>query len=208
MGLQEEIVNQHTLVVEQKLELMELLGLETRNRYTVTTEGGMVLAYAVEQRQPGALDLVARLFLGHWRTFDIHVFDRDRNLVFMAHHPFRWFFQRLEISSAARRPLGALVQYPALLSKRFDVEDATGTTRMTVASPLWRIWTFPFLKGERQVAVVTKRWRGLLEEGFTDTDRFVVEFEDSRLTGDERLLLLAAALFVDIQYFEERGGGD
>lgn len=205
MGLADEIVKQQALWVQQRYELAELIGFETCNKYAITTEGGAMLAYAAEQGQ-GLLGFLGRYFLGHWRTFDIFVFDADRNKLLVAHHPFRWVFQRLEISNAQGRPLGALEVHFSLLTKRFDVEDATGKVRMTVSSPLWRLWTFSFMKGERQVAVVTKKWSGLLTEGFTDTDRFRIEFEDPRLTVEERQLLLAAALFIDIQYFENKAG--
>ncbi len=205
MPFTEEIIKQNVLLVEQRRELVELIGFETRNQYAITTEGGAMLAYAAEQ-QKGVLGFLVRQFLGHWRRFDIHVFDTNRDKVLTAHHPFCWIFQRLEVTNAGRRPLGALQQRFALLSKRFDVEDATGTVRMTVSSPLWRIWTFPFMKGSRQVAVVAKKWSGLLTEGFTDKDRFRVEYQDTRLTLEERQLILAAALFIDLQYFERKAG--
>jgi uncharacterized protein YxjI len=205
MGFVEEIVKQQVLWVQQRYELAELIGFETRNQYAITTEGGVMLAYAAEQGQ-GVFGFLGRYFLGHWRSFDIFVFDTARNKVIRAHHPFRWIFQRLEISSAQGRPLGALETHFSLFTKRFDVEDATGKVRMTVSSPLWRLWTFPFMKGERRVATVAKKWSGLLTEGLTDTDRFRIEFEDPRLTAEERQLLLAAALFIDIQYFERQAG--
>lgn len=205
MGFVEEIARQGVLLVEQRRELVELAGFETRNKYAITTGSGLMLAYAAEQ-QHGLMGFLARQFLGHWRTFDILVFDPGRNRVLTAHHPFRWIFQRLEISTAEGRPLGALQQRFSLLAKRFDVEDATGAVRITVSSPLWRIWTFPFMKGGRRVAVVAKKWGGLLTEGFLDKDRFRVEYQDTRLTAEERQLILAAALFIDLQYFERKAG--
>src|SRR5262249_50000910 len=153
--LAEEIVKQRALWVQQRYELAELIGFETRNKYAISTEGGVMLAYAAEQGE-GVFAMLGRYFFGHWRTFDILVFDPQRNKLLIAHHPFRWFFQRLEIRTGEGRPLGALQKVFSVLTKRFDVEDATGKTRMTVSSPLWRLWTFPFCKGERQVAVVSK----------------------------------------------------
>jgi uncharacterized protein YxjI len=203
MKLAEEIVRHEALWIQQRHELAELIGFETRNKYAITTEGGAMLAYAAEQGQ-GMFAFLGRYLFGHWRAFDICVFDPARNKVLAAHHPFRWFFQRLEIRTGEGRPLGALQKCFSLVAKRFDVEDATGATRMTVSSPLWRLWTFPFMKGDRQVAVVAKKWGGLLAESFTDTDRFRVEFEDDRLTAEERQMILVAALFIDLQYFENK----
>jgi uncharacterized protein YxjI len=203
MRLAEEIVKRQALIIEQRHELAELIGFETRNKYVVTAEGGGMVAYAAEQ-QKGWSGILLRQFVGHWRTFDVSFYEPNREPALVAHHPFRWFFQRLEVATADGRNIGALQQRFALFSKRFDVADATGTVRMTVSSPLWRVWTFPFKKGSKPVAVVAKKWSGLLAEGFTDKDRFRVEYQDPRLTADERLLVLAAAVFIDLQYFERK----
>jgi len=205
MDFTEEIVKHGALIVAQRRELAELIGFETRNKYVISTEGGVMVAYAAEQQQ-GWWSFLVRQYLGHWRTFDIFVFDPSRKQVLVAHHPFRWFFQRLEVSTSEGRPLGALQKRFAWLAKRFDVEDATGDVFMTVSSPLMSIWTFPFKKGSRSVAVVAKKWGGLLTEGFTDKDRFRVEFTDPRLNLEERQLILAAALFIDLQFFERKAG--
>ena len=54
------------------------------------------------------------------------------------------------------------------------------------------------------MAFVRKRWSGLLKESFTDADHFTVAFVDPALDEDDRALLLAAGLFVDLQYFERK----
>lgn len=203
MNFQETVVAAKALVIEQRHELVELVGLETRNKYEILAEDGAVVGFCAEQ-QKGLLGFLARMFLGHWRAFDLFFFDSERRRVLTAHHPFRFLFQRLEVSTAEGRPLGALQVRFALLAKRFDVEDAAGRVAMTVSSPLWRMWTFPFEKNGRPAATVAKKWSGLLAEAFTDKDRFRVEFEDPSLSADERLLVLAAALFVDLQYFERK----
>jgi hypothetical protein len=37
-----------------------------------------------------------------------------------------------------------------------------------------------------------------------DKDNFEIEFTDAGLRNDERLLMLAASIFVDLQYFEKK----
>lgn len=203
MGFNDEIASQKTLMVEQRRELTELLGIETRNKYAVLGEDGKELGFCAEQ-QKGMLGILLRQLVGHWRTFDIFIFDRERKQVLTAHHPMRWIFQRLEITTADGRFLGAIQQRFAILTKRFDVEDGSGTVRMTVSSPLTHLWTFPFERDGRTVAVVSKKWSGILTEAFTDKDKFRVEYQDPTLTLDERLLILAASLFIDLQYFERK----
>jgi len=189
------------LVVVQRKELVELFGFETRNKYAIESNG-VPLAFAAEQGKSG-LDLLARYFVGHWRTFEIHFFDTARNLVFRAVHPFRFFFQRLEVTAADGRPIGAIQQRFAILSKRFDVLDRNGSELLRVSSALWRPWTFVFERNGNEVARIEKKWSGVLMEAFTDADRFRISMRPE-LELEERILLLAAAVFVDLQYFEAK----
>ena len=145
-----------------------------------------------------------RQYLGHWRTFDFHVFNFKREHALTLRHPFRWFFQRLEVYDESGKMLGALQQRFAILTKSFDVEDARGKVRYEVRSPIWRLWTFTFTKYGRNVADVQRRWSGLLSETFTDRDDFLLSMHGKNLDSEVRLLILSAALFVDLQYFERK----
>ena len=63
---------------------------------------------------------------------------------------------------------------------------------------------FPFMAGGRQRAKVAKRWSGGFSEVLTDRDDFLVEFTDPTLTNSERLLVLAAAIHIDLTWFERK----
>jgi len=189
------------LTVQQQFEIGEFFGFETRNKYAIRAELS-ALGWAAEQGQD-ALSFISRQFLGHWRSFDIVIFDELRQPMLRAFHPFRFFFQRLEVSLSDGTFLGALQQRFSLLSKRFDVLGPDGRVLMTVNSPFWRLWTFPFLRGAEQVGAVLKRWSGFFSEAFTDRDTFTVQLGPS-LSDAERALLLAASIFIDLQYFERK----
>jgi uncharacterized protein YxjI len=191
------------LYVRQQRELAELFGFETRNKYAITTTDRQQVAFAAEQ-QKGLLGAILRQTLGHWRSFDIVFFGADRQPLFRATHPFRFFFQRLEVFGPDGRLLGALQQRFAFFTKRFDVEDASGNVLLEMRSGLFKLWTFPFYRANAEVAVIEKKWSGAFNELFTDKDNFRVRFVSPGLSADERLLVLAAALFVDLQYFEKK----
>lgn len=197
-----DLKNHSKLWIKQIFEGFELLGFETRNKYAIQDESGNPLGFAAEQGK-GAFQFIARQFLGHWRTFTVHFFNAAREEIFQAHHPFRFFFQRLELSDTSGRAIGAIQQRLGVLYKRFDLEDAQGRVIMQMKSPVWKIWTFPIFRNDSQVACIRKKWSGLLAEGFTDKDKFLVEFDQSNLGADERTVILAGALFVDLQYFEK-----
>jgi uncharacterized protein YxjI len=191
------------LHVRQVRELAELFGFETRNKYAITTPQGQEVAFAAEQ-QKGFFGFIARQFLGHWRRFDIVFYGPDRQPALQVSHPFRWFFQRLEVSQSDGTRIGALQQRWAFFAKRFDVEDARGRVLLEMRSGFFRIWTFPFFRQGIEQAVIEKKWAGVLSEMFTDKDNFRVRFMKSTLTPEERVLILAAAVFVDLQYFERK----
>jgi uncharacterized protein YxjI len=189
--------------VKQKFEIGELFGFETRNRYQIQTDDGRQFGFCAEPKLD-FMDAIARQFLGHWRVFDLVGTDMYDRQVFCAHHPFRWFFQRLDIFGSGDRLVGSVQQRFAWFNKRFDFLDSNERVIMTMTSPLWKIWTFPIKKGERDVSVIEKKWTGFSKELFTDADNFRVRFVDPKLTADEKLLLLASAMFVDLLYFEKK----
>jgi uncharacterized protein YxjI len=197
-------LSQHNQVlVRQRHELAEWFGFETRNKYEVMSASGQSLAFAAEQGR-GIFGLMMRQLLGHWRRFELHFFTPDRQEFMQAVHPFRWYFEELVVADSQGRSLGRIVKRFAILSKKFVVRDAHDQILMTVSSPIWKIWTFPFERNGRQVAVVKKKWTGLLAEAFTDKDTFSIEIQDASLNEDTRRLLLAAALYIDLMFFEKK----
>jgi uncharacterized protein YxjI len=196
------LVRHRRLLVRQVHEIGEWFGFETRNKYQILDENQQLIGFAGEQ-QKGFLGFILRQYLGHWRKFDLSFFTADHEPFFRAHHPFRFFLQRLEIYDNDYRMIGAVQQRFSILTKRLDIQNVKGLTIMEGSSPIWRLWTFPFEYNGRPVANVFKKWSGLLEL-FTDKDKFLVEYQDESTSENERKLILAAALFIDLQYFEEK----
>ena len=198
-----QLTGYKSLVIKQKFEGLELLGYESRNKYAIMDENENKIGFAAEQ-QKGILGFLLRHLLGHWRKFDVHFFNEDKNEFMSAHHPFRFFFQRFEITDIAGEYQGALQQRFSILNKKFDVLDKNHQVIFRMRSPFWKIWTFPFFRHGDEVARVAKKWTGLMAEAFTDKDTFVVEYANHSLNQEERLLILATSIFIDLQYFERK----
>ncbi len=195
------------LLVHQKFEMGEWFGFETRNKYQILDQNLQVLGFAAEQGK-GFLNLIFRQFLGHWRTYEIYFFDEMRQVRLVAKHPFRWYYQRLEVEDNFGKRLGIIQKKFSIFHKAFQVIAPNERVLFEVKSPLWRIWTFIFRRQEQEKATVSKRWTGLLAEAFTDKDKFLIEFSDPTLTDQERNLLLVATLYIDLQYFEKKANSD
>lgn len=196
-----ETVN--ALVVKQKKEMAELFGFESRNKYVIETEQGQFVAYAVEDGE-GLGATLGRQLLGHWRTFVLKFLGQQGELLLEAYHPFRFYFQRIELKGADGRYVGALEKRFSILNKKFEITDSSGRVLLTMTSPFWKIWTFPFLRDGQQVAIINKKWGGVIKETFLDADNFRVVFESPSLSIDEKLLIMAAGVFVDLLYFEKK----
>lgn len=191
------------IFVRQMHEIAEWFGFETRNKYEILDENKRHLGFAAEQ-QKGILGFLFRQYLGHWRRFDVHFFTPDRQLFLVGHHPFRWFFERIELKNPQGQNLGAIQKRFAIFSKRFDIQNERGHVILEVSSPIWKFWTFTFMRRGQKAAEVKKKWTGLLTEAFTDKDTFMVEYSDPQMNENEKYLVMAAAVFVDLLFFEKK----
>ena len=186
--------------------MAELFGFETRNKYQVLDEQNrQVMFVAVQQK--GMLEFFFRQWFGHWRPYDLHFFDENRQPVMEARHPFGFIFQKLFVYDKTGALLGSFRQRFAFFRRHFDVMNEHNDVIMEVRTGLVFItnWTFPFFRQGREVASVAKKFSGLFTELVTDKDNFLVKFNDPELNLKERSLVIAAAVFIDILYFETKG---
>lgn len=198
-----DLTGHREVFVTQKFELAEMFGFESGNRYRISDAKGRPIGYAAEERK-GLFGFLFRQLFGHWRTFEIHFYNNARQTVLHAVHPFRFYFSRLEVYDPNGQSIGAIQKRFSLLTKKFSVEDGRGVPVMEVSSPVWKIWTFPFVADGDEVASVQKKWSGLLSEALTDRDNFKVAFDSTDLGNDARKVVLAAAIYVDLKYFETK----
>lgn len=198
-----DLTGRPSLLLSQRFEAGEFLGFETRNRYRIVDADGLAIGQVAEPGD-GALGFLARQFAGHWRSFDLHFLDALRRRVMTASHPFRLYFTRLDLFDANGRRIGGVEKRFGILYRRFVVEDARGRILMTVSTPIWRLWTFPLISDGRLVAKIAKRWSGAFSEALSDRDDFSVTFVDPALTHDQRMLVLAAAVYADLTWFERK----
>jgi hypothetical protein len=205
MAIADELEKVSSVVIRQLVEYAELFGVETRNKYRLETAEGAPLGFAAEVAG-GLFNFLFRQSFGHWRPFSIQVSDSQGALEYVGKHPFRMFFQRVEVQDRAGVPIGAIQRRWGVLMKAFDVQDRSGKVLFRVRSPFWRIWTFEFKRERVTAAVIVKRWGGIVKEAFTDADRFSVEYKDPAMTTEEKLLVLMAGIYVDLLYFEKKAG--
>ncbi len=190
-----------TLVVSQKKEWGEILsGFETKNKYTVSDENGRQLYLAAEEGG----SLMLQLFLRALRPFTISVLTEDGRDVLKVKRPFRFYFHRAEIIDAQGEFLGTIEKRFSLLRRIYSVYDQKGEEVFQLFGPILHPWTFHIKKDGQEQGKITKKWSGLLKEGYTDADNFGVIFPaewDNKLKG----LFLGAVFLIDFVHFENKG---
>lgn len=105
---------------------------------------------------------------------------------------------KVEVFDENERVVGSFKQRLLSIGGKFDVLDAQGQTTCTLQGK-WTSWDFHFMRGERELAHVAKKWAGLGKELFTTADNYMLEIKPEVGADDPvRILILAAVLCIDM----------
>ena len=188
------------LTQQQQKEWGEILtGFEGKNRYVVSDESGRQLYLVAEE--PGSLLL--RWFLKALRPFTVAVLTEGRSVVLRMLRPFRFYFHQAEVFDVRGQSLGTIVRRFSLLRRIYSVLDGAGRETFQLFGPLLRPWTFRILQHGVECGKITKKWSGLLKEGFSDADNFGVVFP-AEWGVAVKALFLGAVFLIDFVHFENQ----
>ncbi|HZE99687.1 MAG TPA: phospholipid scramblase-related protein [Planctomycetota bacterium] len=131
--------------------------------------------------------------------------DENGPLLFLIRKPFTFLRSKVWVEDGEGRRLGYFKSKIFSWGGGFWVHNESDQPVAEVKGD-WKGWNFKFLSTEGQeLGLVTKKWGGLAKELFTSADTYAVSInEGPAATRDLCILLLAAALAVDIVY-KERG---
>ncbi len=130
--------------------------------------------------------------------------DENGPVLFTIDKPFTFLRSKVVVHDASGQALGYFKSKFFSLGGGFWVHDMADRTVAEIKGD-WKGWNFKFINGQGgEVGLVTKKWGGLAKELFTSADTYAVSIADS--AGEDRatrILLLAAALAIDIVYKEK-----
>jgi len=171
--------------------------LEMRNQYTLTGDDGAEIG-KVEQAKQSPFAFILRLVssMDVALPVTLHVTTSDGREELKLHKP--WFRFAVKVSDGEGNALGNVTKKMRVGKAVFNVEGPAGEEMGVLKAENWRARDFRFENpSNNEVARVTKKWRGLLTEAFSDADSYAVTFEDTT-DNATRQLALAAALAVDL----------
>ena len=197
-----DLANYQELVVRQTKEMLEIFtGFETANRYRVLTPEGEEAMFCYEES-----GMLSRQFMGSHRPLNLHVVDTKGQPILNASRSFFWFFSHLNVHDGSGASLGSLHRKFGMLSRRFALLDSGGQQIAGLNGRVFRPYTFTLNNASGQeMGRIVKKWGGILREGFTDADTFSIQFSDVERSQEIRLLLIASAFAIDLDFFESKG---
>jgi uncharacterized protein YxjI len=186
--------------IHQKRKLFEL-----RNEYTLVDQAGTTIGTATQERQ-SLIALLSRIGsdLDVALPSTIVVRDAMQNPVLEVHKP--WFTSTVTVRTPHGETLGTIRWRIRLGKRRFNLLGPAGEQLGEVRAQNWRARDFVVVDAQgNQVANVTKKWRGLFTEAFTDADSYAVEFMPG-LPDPLRSLAFASAIAVDLVMKQKDSG--
>ncbi len=191
------------LTVRQALQWPEILvGWETRKCYEVADPTGRPVVYAGESGE-GLASSLARNFWP-FRKLRLEFMTLDGLLALALNRPWSFFLARFDVEAWDGRPLGRIRQRFRIFGHALDLMSAGGTLLATVRSSFFHPWTFHFERQGIELAIVRKRWSNFWQETMTDADNYQIELLPAMRDGKLRQMIVAAALAIDLTWFENR----
>ncbi len=178
--------------VHQRRKVFEL-----RNQYTLVDEAGQPVG-AVEQVGQSGFTVFARVVssLDVALPVTLDVTDAQGQPVLRLSKP--WFTMQVTLTEPTGRTLGTISRKIKLGKPLYVLADGSGGPAGEIRAKDWRSRHFSVVDPSGlEVAQVTKQWRGLFTEAFTDADSYAVTFSPAA-SADQRALAFAGALTVDL----------
>ncbi|KAK6875731.1 Altered inheritance rate of mitochondria protein 25 [Candida tropicalis] len=225
-----EILKEPTLVIERKIEFMNLfIGFEQANKYVIMNSSGQQIGY-MEEKDVGIGKMLGRQFFRLHRPFDIDVYNSRGELALSIKRPFSWINSHIKAllpgydnyNEIMYEVIGESVQSWHLWRRKynlFKLEDETTDEydQFGAVDAPFLSFDFPIKNREGDViASIDRNWVGLGREMFTDTGVYILRFDPRSFEGlegqygtiskdgvtlDQRAVILSCFTSIDFDYF-------
>lgn len=198
-----DLLQRDVMVISQKAKLIEMT-----NEYRILDADGAEIG-VIRQEGQSKLKKALRLFsdVDQFLTHRLAVYDATGTKVVEMVRPRKILKSTLQVFDGSGAERGRLVQQNVVGKKRFSLQSASGSELGSIDAENWRSWDFAIHDGSgAEVGRITKRWAGILREGFTTADHYMLQVSGAP-SPDLRLLMVAAAAGVDTALKQDDTGG-
>jgi uncharacterized protein YxjI len=131
--------------------------------------------------------------------FDIEIRTPEGQPVVHVRRDFSLFLSCVDVLDGhSNARIGGFRQQLFSIGGAFHVLDANNHPVCHLKGK-WTGWEFRFLKGEHELAKVSKKWQGIGKELFTSADNYMLEIsENVPYDSQIRQLILAAVMCIDM----------
>jgi len=196
-----ELLERDLVVVKQKAKLVELT-----NQYALhDADGNDIGAITEENQSTGRKVLRALTKFDQFLSHQLALVDASGERVLTIRKNPSFLKSTVEVADGAGAAIGTIRQQNAFGKIRFSMTSAGGEELGQLRAENWRAWDFHIADtSDVEVARITKKWGGLLREGFTTADQYVFTVTPGA-TGALRQLCFAAAAAIDTALKQDNG---
>jgi uncharacterized protein YxjI len=198
-----DLLGHDVLVISQKAKIIEMM-----DEYRVFDDAGIEIGTIREVEQSTTKKAV-RLFSGvdQFLTHKLGLYDSDGQQVLMLERPAKLMRSRIKVSDAEGTVRGAILQDNVVGTKHFALVDGNGDRIGSIDGENWLSWDFAIRNNAgAEVGRITKEWAGILKEGYTTADTYVLQIE-AEVSSDLRSLMFASAAGLDVALKQDDTGG-
>ena len=198
-----DLFSHDVLVISQKAKVIEMT-----DEYRVFDDAGNQIGTIREVEQSTTKKAV-RLFSGvdQYLTRKLAVFDSEGHQLLMLERPAKLMKSKIKVSDADGTERGAILQDNVVGPKHFALVDGRGDRIGSIDGENWMSWDFAIHDSTGlEAGRITKKWAGILKEGYTTADTYVLQIEPE-VSSDLRLLMFASAAGLDVALKQDDTGG-
>jgi uncharacterized protein YxjI len=198
-----DLLNRSVLVIEQKPKLIEMT-----NEYRILDESGNGIGAIRQEGQSKARKLLRLVTsVDQFLTHRLTVYDATGGRVLELVRPKKLLKSTVQVLDGDGRESGRIVQQNVVGKKHFALEGPNGDVLGSIDAENWRSWDFAIHDASgAEVGRITKKWAGILREGFTTADRYLLHIS-GEVRPELRLLMVASATGVDTALKQDDTGG-
>lgn len=190
----------NSLLKQNLFFIKEHVGMfKAANNFDIFNPDTQVLTMTCREEQLGMLTKIFR-FTDYKRMTPFHVEIKSATgeKVLTVKRGVSIFLSTVEVFDERDHLVGRFKQKFFSIGGKFDILDVNDTVICTLQGK-WTSWDFKFMRGNDELAQVSKKWAGLGKELFTTADNYMLSINETVGKEDNaRLLILAAVMCIDM----------